>query len=136
MIFRNSCYRCQYTTLQRVSDITLADFWGIEKYNFKGSTDAGVSMIITNTAQGMEAYRAVKDKTINKEFPVRYGVDSNYCLTNSTKKPSKTDEIIKEIATKGYESAAEKYFGCSRLKKVYWLIPPKMRSSIKKFRGH
>ncbi len=135
LIFRESCYDCQYSTLQRVSDITLADFWGIEKYDFKANVDAGVSMIITNTEKGQEAFEAIRDKTEWKSFPVQYGVDSNHCLTHTTKKPAKRDEIIKEFADNGYEQTAKKHFGCSPVYKAYWLIPPKVRNIIRKIRG-
>ena len=29
--YRECCYSCKYANLQRIGDITLADFWGIEK---------------------------------------------------------------------------------------------------------
>ena len=93
-------------------------------------------MIITNTSNGQDAFLAVKEETVSKEFPVQYGVDSNYCLTNTTKKPKQSDKIIEKIASEGYESVAEKYFGCGIPQKAYWLIPPKMRKLIRKMRGH
>lgn len=136
MIFREGCYDCQYATLQRVSDITLADFWGIEKYDFKGNIDTGVSMVITNTQTGSEVFSLIKDKTVSKEFPVQYGVDSNHCLTHSTQKPKNRDNIIKELSENGYEQTAKKYFGCSVVHKIYWLIPPKVRNLIRKMRGN
>lgn len=134
LIFRDGCYDCQYATLQRVSDITLADFWGIEKYDFIGNIDTGVSMVITNTQRGNEVFSLIKDKTVSKEFPVQYGVDSNYCLTHSTQKPKNRDKIIKELSENGYEQTAKKYFACSFVHKIYWLIPPKFRSLIRKLR--
>ena len=135
LMFRESCYDCRYTTLQRVSDITLADFWGIEKYDFDGNVDKGVSMIITNTCKGNSAFLAIKENTIWREFPVQYGVDSNYCLTNSTKRPKNRDAIIEDFEANGYESVAEKYFGSSFVHKVYWLIPPMFRTLLRKLRG-
>ena len=136
LIFREGCYDCQYATLQRVSDITLADFWGIEKYDFKGNIDTGVSMVITNTQKGSEVFSFIKNKTVSKEFPVQYGVDSNHCLTHSTQKPKNRDSIIKELSDNGYEQTAKKYFGCSFVHKIYWLIPPKVRNLIRKMRGN
>lgn len=136
LIFRDSCYDCQYTTLQRVSDITLADFWGIEKYDFKGNVDSGVSMIITNTEKGRTAFSAIEGSVVCKELPVQYGIDSNYCLTHTTKKPKDRDKIMEEMVAKGYEKVAKKYFGCSMVYKVYWLIPPKVRDLIRRMRGN
>lgn len=136
LIFRNGCYDCQYTTLQRVSDITLADFWGIEKYDFKGNVDTGISMVITNTEKGYDTFASVQKSIVCKEFPVQYGVDSNYCLTHRTIKPKNRDAIIEELTTNGYEQAARKYFGSSLIQKMYWLIPAKARTFIRKIRGN
>ncbi len=136
LIFRNGCYNCGYTTLERVSDITLADFWGIEKYDFKGNVDKGVSMIITNTGLGYDVFNAIEDKVVSKEFPLQYGIDSNHCLTHRTKRPKNRDEIIKEITENGYENAAKKYFGSSIVHKLYWFVPSKARTFIRKIRGN
>ncbi|MBE6667445.1 MAG: 4Fe-4S dicluster domain-containing protein [Ruminococcaceae bacterium] len=136
LIFRDGCYNCQYATLQRVSDITLADFWGIEKYDFKGNVDSGVSMVITNTPKGQDAFVSIQSKIVSKEFPVQYGIDSNYCLTHRTDKPNNRDVIIEEIATNGYEEAARKYFKCRIIHKMYWLIPARTRRFIRKIRGN
>lgn len=136
LIFRNGCYNCGYTTLQRVSDITLADFWGIEKYDFKGNVDTGISMVITNTQKGQDALAAIQDKTVSKEFPIQYGIDSNHCLTHQTNKPKNRDSIINEIITNGYEQTARKYFRCSMIHKMYWRIPAKLRIFIRKIRGN
>ena len=136
LIFRDSCYDCQYATLQRVSDITLADFWGIEKYDFDGNVDAGVSMIITNTKSGNDAFDSIKNKIVSKQFPLQYGIDSNHCLTHSTTKPEIRDAVMEEIAANGYKSAERKYFGSKFYHRLYWLIPPKVRNLIRKMRGN
>ncbi len=135
LIFRDSCYDCQYATLDRVSDITLADFWGIEQYDFKGNVDAGVSMVITNTQDGHQAFGEIQDKIVSREFPLQYGVDSNYCLTHSTKKPKARDEIIESLSLDGYEQTAKKYFGCGLVSRIYWLVPSGARRLIRKIRG-
>lgn len=135
LIFRNSCYDCRYATLQRVSDITLADFWGIEKYGFGGSTDKGVSMVITNTEKGEEAFENIKELTVCREFPIEYGIKSNYCLTRKTPKNENRDCIITELHECGYEHTAKKYFSCGRFKQLYWLVPAGIRNLIRKIKG-
>ena len=135
IILREGCYNCQYTTLERVSDITLADFWGIEKYDFKANIDTGVSMIITNTSKGNQAFLSIIEKLKCKEFPIEYGVESNHCLTKQTKRSKKRDAVINEYISKGYERTAKKYFKSSLMQKAYWLIPSRIRSIIRKIRG-
>ncbi|MDE6432338.1 MAG: Coenzyme F420 hydrogenase/dehydrogenase, beta subunit C-terminal domain, partial [Opitutales bacterium] len=31
--FRESCFNCQYTSSQRIADITISDFWNISRTN-------------------------------------------------------------------------------------------------------
>ncbi len=134
LIFRESCYSCKYATQNRVSDITLGDFWGIEKYDFPANTDAGVSMIITNTARGFITYSLIQEKIVSKEFPLEYGIESNYCFTNATKKPKNRDEIISGFNDCTYEDIAKKYFYSGIKYRIYWLIPPYIRNLIRKLR--
>lgn len=51
---RKNCYSCKYSTLKRVSDITIGDFWGFEKscdYARYGNF-MGTSVILCNTEKG------------------------------------------------------------------------------------
>lgn len=66
---RQSCYNCNYASERRVSDITIGDFWGIEKYNQRIDDDLGVSVVLSNSHKGellvekMSQYGEVKQIT-------------------------------------------------------------------------
>lgn len=49
---RMSCHACPFTTSQRYGDITVADFWGVEKLLPEIRQDMGISLIQVNTAAG------------------------------------------------------------------------------------
>ncbi len=51
-ITRPTCYTCRYTSYERVSDITLGDFWNIGKSAPEMDDDKGTSQIIVNTQTG------------------------------------------------------------------------------------
>lgn len=91
-------------------------------------------MIITNTNVGKAAFEAVTSELVWREFPVEYGVESNYCLTKATKKPTKRDAIVKSLNAEGYEATAHAYFGCTAAEKLYTLLPPAIRNLRKKLR--
>ena len=48
---RDSCFNCKYRSLHKPSDITIADFWGIEKLIGK-KNHTGVSMVLTHSVKG------------------------------------------------------------------------------------
>ena len=58
---RKSCYHCAYGD-RHVSDITLGDFWRIERYNAKYRDEPGVSLVLCNTKKGKRII-----KTLNAE---------------------------------------------------------------------
>ena len=52
---RPSCFNCKYRSLQRGADITLGDFWAIEKYNETFDDNRGTSFALVNTTKGEKA---------------------------------------------------------------------------------
>lgn len=49
---RPSCFHCKYRGLRRVADLTLGDFWAIEKYNNSYDDNKGTSFVMTNSYKG------------------------------------------------------------------------------------
>lgn len=49
---RPSCFNCKYGNLKRVADITLGDFWAIEKFNAAYDDNRGTSFILTSSEKG------------------------------------------------------------------------------------
>lgn len=49
---RPSCYECRFATPRRISDITLADFWGLERVDKEEQVHKGVSALLINTPKG------------------------------------------------------------------------------------
>lgn len=52
LFYRESCYQCHYARPERVSDITVGDYWDREKRVNLENADRGLSMVIVNTPAG------------------------------------------------------------------------------------
>lgn len=59
---RPSCTRCRYASTNREGDITIGDFWGIEKVLPEVDTAQGVSAVMVRSEKGAEILCAVKDR--------------------------------------------------------------------------
>lgn len=61
-ILRPSCHECKFSTLQRNSDITIGDFWGIEKKAPDMDDGMGTSLVILHTHKAAQLWDAVQDR--------------------------------------------------------------------------
>lgn len=52
---RECCYNCQFRTLNRPADLTLADFWGIWKVYTDMDDNSGTSLVLCHTEKGIES---------------------------------------------------------------------------------
>lgn len=55
LILRPSCYNCQAKCGRSGSDITIADYWGIEQVHPQMDDDRGTSLLLIHTAKGKAA---------------------------------------------------------------------------------
>lgn len=86
---RPSCFNCPSKGGKCGSDISLADYWGIEHSHPEFDDDKGVSLVMVNSSKGMEALAKLDlDKIIS-------GYDQalihNPCITSSANKNPKYD---------------------------------------------
>lgn len=98
-IFRKSCYTCQYTKIPRVGDITLADFWGIGRHGipFKQNVMKGVSLVLANTAKGLDSIKCLDKETFIEERTLQEALIENHNLKSSSPFNSKRGEIIQSF---------------------------------------
>lgn len=61
---RPSCYQCRFTNLDRPGDITLGDFWGIEKTHPEIYDELGVSFVMQNSEKGCELMNMLSSRGI------------------------------------------------------------------------
>ena len=57
---RPSCHDCRFKKLNRVSDLTLADFWGIEDICPEMDDNKGTSLVLVHTQKGSDALKQQK----------------------------------------------------------------------------
>ncbi len=62
MISNPACGSCPAKGLQRSSDFTLGDFWGVEKLGLDMDVLDGVSAVMVHTNQGIGLWNAVQDR--------------------------------------------------------------------------
>ena len=70
---RKSCGTCTFAVLPRQGDVTLADFWGVRKYNKDFDDGKGTSIVILNSKKGKEYYKLISSRLkLNEQVPFDY----------------------------------------------------------------
>lgn len=109
LALRPSCHSCKYTSLRRPSDITIADFWDVDKTIPEFDDNKGVSLVLINTAKGQELFNKVKDRIVFKQS------NTDACLQPNLKEPTKPspkrDEFWQDYQASGFDYVIKKYFG-------------------------
>jgi len=113
---RPSCYSCKFANLQRPSDMTIGDFWGIEKSNPDFEDERGVSLVLVNSPKGQALFEEIKSY-------LAYHQSSTYeCLQYNleypTKKPIKREEFWQDYHKNGFDFIAKKYAGYGFIKRI------------------
>lgn len=59
---RESCYNCHFKKIHRNSDLTIADFWGINEILPEFNDEKGISSLIINSNKGQEIFDNIKSR--------------------------------------------------------------------------
>lgn len=107
---RESCYNCKFAGLNRVSDITIGDFWGYWAY-FKKRFPEGISIASVNTEKGR---RLFEDARIALDFceevPKDAAIVSNTNFFHPTVRPVTRTGFYKNLAGLNYEKIRWRVF--------------------------
>lgn len=95
---RESCFSCNYTNIQRISDITIGDFWGIgECQPFDEDTSKGCSVVLVNSEKGSRLLDSVKESLFLQERTAGEAIARNAQLHSPTQRHPKRDHSYNYI---------------------------------------
>ena len=128
LYFRESCYSCSFKGMERCSDITIGDFWGLGRIEpFEHKIKNGVSVAMPHTEKGIALIDECRDELFIEERTVEEAVRDNSMYRISAKKHRNYDKFKKYYIKKGCRYAIRKTlikeriysFGYQSLKKIY-----------------
>lgn len=78
LYLRPSCHGCSFKTIHRQSDITLADFWGVQNVFPEMDDDKGISVVMVNTEKGQMLFDKIKESLILNDKEIEIGLIEKY----------------------------------------------------------
>ena len=98
---RKSCYNCKFKDGKGNSDITLADFWGIEDVFPEMDDDKGTSLVIVNSEKGQSFFDKLSGSIVFKETSVEITKMYNSAYNESAGLPKERKRVLKCITRYG-----------------------------------
>lgn len=134
-IYRECCYSCKYANVNRIGDITLADFWGIEKFDKNMYTPNGVSLVFANNEKGKNIIENISENIEIKEYTQDQATKYNLNLVQPTKRPEDRDIIYKQLDEINFDEYSKKYLLPKNKVKIIIknLIPKKIKLLYKMY---
>lgn len=105
---RPSCYECMAKKL-KMSDLTIADFWGIDDVAPEMNDGDGTSLILIRSDKGKKAFEAIRDDLKLKKVSYEDGVRKNTAEYKSCRRPPQRDTFFVDMRTMGFEEIEKKY---------------------------
>lgn len=102
IIFRESCYHCRYAQPKRCGDITLGDFWGLEKTNLPHKAK---SMVLINTVLGKKYWEICKSEFDYEQRSVAEAINGNSQLKAPSNVPDERKAFLKRYKKYGFTKA-------------------------------
>lgn len=119
LYLRPSCHVCRFKGNNRTSDITLADFWGIEDVLPEMYDGKGTSLVLVNTEKGAKLWNELSDKLRISEVDVRAALAHNDAALVSVDANLSREEFFQEFikGTDSLEMLVARYARKKPLKK-------------------
>lgn len=111
---RECCYSCPFATTNRVSDITIGDYWGIENSTLKIPREGGVSVYIANNESGKKIINELAEECIIEKSDIETVIRKQPRLRGITASRESRDRFWDEYYKKGSRYIIEKYGRCSK----------------------
>jgi len=120
LYLRPSCHSCKFKGINRLSDITLADFWGIQTVLPDLDDDKGTSLVMVNSKKGAALFSAIKDKMKCTQININQAIAYNSAAIQSVPSHPQRDKFFQELP--GSADIGKLIFKCTKVKflrKIY-----------------
>ena len=88
--YRENCYSCRYARKERVSDITIGDYWGLSKESKIYDNDSdGISLVMINTNKGKELFNNIRKEAKYEKRDIKEAIKKNEQLNKPALKNKK-----------------------------------------------
>lgn len=110
---RPSCYNCTAKTTKK-SDLTMADFWGIDMIAPEMNDRKGVSLVLIRTERGLGVFKQISMNMKLYEVDYEAGVACNPSEYKSCVRPPQRDDFFEDMLSMHFEELEKRYLAIAK----------------------
>ena len=99
---RPSCFNCKFKNVNRVSDITLGDAWGIQNIIPEIKFEKGISLIIIQNGRGQDLYDSIMPLIFSKNIETNAILKLNNNAFQSVLPHKDRDKVFQDIHNQNF----------------------------------
>jgi coenzyme F420-reducing hydrogenase beta subunit len=122
LCLRPSCYQCGFKTINRISDITIADFWGVQNIAPEMFDDKGTSLVLLQSSKGRDIFDKIKSDACYMEVACEKSLQFNKSAFRSCAEPRKRGKFMENIDRFPFDKLVKKYAKLSLAIRIKRLI--------------
>lgn len=115
---RPSCYNCNFKTLNRVSDFTLGDFWGVESILPKLKDNKGISLVFVHSEKSDRMMKEIKKNIYLCEVEIENSITWNSCAIKSVELLPNRNKFFRYVDEISVTEAVDKSLYKSKLRRI------------------
>lgn len=128
-ILRPCCYECPYKSVMHPGDITIADYWGIEKAAPEFDDNKGVSLVLINNKKGKKVFDTIKDQVKWQETRLEDSMQPP--LIAPFPEPENRKNFWSDFENRNFDYIARKYGGKGMGDKIKRVLRKVKRKLVK-----
>ena len=110
LFLRKSCYECKYVGTNRISDITIADYWGVPENEISEKEKKyGVSLILVNSLKGNSLIKKMNKDMVIKEIESDNAIAYNQALTKPSSINIHRKDFFQKIEKVDFDKLVHSY---------------------------
>ncbi len=108
LFYRENCYSCKYAQRQRQGNLTIGDFWGLDRQSLKQSMKGKISVVLVNDEVGDALLGNVQESFLMEERAISEAVEGNLQLRRPSHRHANRNKFERLYGTVSFNKVLRK----------------------------
>ena len=104
----SGCSRCPFKGVERPTDLTLGDFWGVEIFHPEWDDDKGISLVMIHSERGQNLFESIRPDLQCHEITAEEAVAQNPAIIHNFPRHPKADYFLEHLESTDFQKLVKR----------------------------